>query len=257
MDIKNYIASGVLEEYVLGLLEESQQKEVLEMAASHPEIRVELEKIEFALERYAQMKAVSPPVGLKQNILDQIEGIPTIPKEINKPVPKVQGSKLWQIATISLGLATAGLAYVYNQNNTELEERNKAYATLETNCNDQSADYERTIAILRNPDSRMIAMNGTTDNPSAATRIYVDAQRQTAFLDVLSLPEAPSEKDYQLWAIVDGKPVDMGIVPIKAGQGIVPAPYIASASAYAITLERKGGSPTPTLSDMVVIGEVG
>jgi len=69
------------------------------------------------------------------------------------------------------------------------------------------------------------------------------------------LPQAPSGKQYQLWALVDGKPVDAGM--IGDCNGLCRLKNIPRAQAFAITLEREGGSPTPTMDQMYVLGKVG
>jgi anti-sigma-K factor RskA len=74
---------------------------------------------------------------------------------------------------------------------------------------------------------------------------------------VQNLPAAPTGKQYQLWTIVDGVPVDMGmldndfrekVISMKTAKGNV--------AAFAITLEKQGGSPSPTLEEMYVLGNV-
>ena len=53
IDIRDYIASGVLEAYVLGDISEKERAEVESFATLHPEIKQEKEAIEVALEQYA------------------------------------------------------------------------------------------------------------------------------------------------------------------------------------------------------------
>jgi anti-sigma-K factor RskA len=69
------------------------------------------------------------------------------------------------------------------------------------------------------------------------------------------MPQAASGKQFQLWAIVDNKPVDAGV--IDACTGLCKMKNIPRASAFAITLEKKGGSATPSLDQMYVLGKVG
>jgi anti-sigma-K factor RskA len=66
-----------------------------------------------------------------------------------------------------------------------------------------------------------------------------------------------SSLDYQLWAIVDGKPVDAGILKTTDVYAL-PQKMISfsSAQAFAITIENKGGSEVPTLDKMVALGGV-
>jgi anti-sigma-K factor RskA len=60
---------------------------------------------------------------------------------------------------------------------------------------------------------------------------------------------------YQLWAIADGKPVDAGMYTEEKDSKIALA-NITNAQAFAITLEKKGGSPVPTMENMYVMGEI-
>ncbi len=71
----------------------------------------------------------------------------------------------------------------------------------------------------------------------------------------VSLPEVPSDKQYQLWAIVDGKPVDAGMLS-DAKNLAQKMKVFEKAEMFAITLEKKGGSPTPTMEAMYVAGKV-
>jgi anti-sigma-K factor RskA len=63
----------------------------------------------------------------------------------------------------------------------------------------------------------------------------------------------PTGKQYQLWAIVDGKPVDAGMIATKKGiYHIQKMKSFGSVQAFAITLEKAGGSPIPTMDEMIV-----
>ena len=66
------------------------------------------------------------------------------------------------------------------------------------------------------------------------------------------MQQTPTGKQYQLWAIVDGKPVDAGV--INNCIGLCKMKKIDHAEAFAITLEKEGGSPTPTLNRNVCNG---
>jgi anti-sigma-K factor RskA len=68
------------------------------------------------------------------------------------------------------------------------------------------------------------------------------------------MDKIPPGKQYQLWAIVDGKPVDAGMV--GDCEGLCKMKVINRAEAFAITLEKEGGSSAPTLTAMYVMGKV-
>jgi len=64
----------------------------------------------------------------------------------------------------------------------------------------------------------------------------------------------PSDKQYQLWAIVGGQPVDLGVY--QTGAAMQKMKNIEGAQMFAITIEKAGGSATPTLDQMIVAGPV-
>lgn len=68
MDIKQYIASGILEEYCMGLLNNVDEEYVTRMSLVYPEIKDELIAIEFALENFASLNAITPVHDLKNKI---------------------------------------------------------------------------------------------------------------------------------------------------------------------------------------------
>ncbi len=64
-----YIESGILEIYALGMLSEAERAEVEDMAAKYPEVKQALREIEEALGDMALSESVSPPPALKDDIL--------------------------------------------------------------------------------------------------------------------------------------------------------------------------------------------
>jgi len=72
MNIKEYIESGILEEYCLGLLNPEEQASVLDICSRFPEIKKELAIIENVIENMAVNVALDPDERLKQRILDSL-----------------------------------------------------------------------------------------------------------------------------------------------------------------------------------------
>ncbi len=71
------------------------------------------------------------------------------------------------------------------------------------------------------------------------------------------MPPPPAGKQYQLWALVDGQPRDMGILALEAADlSLANVPFVAGAGAFAITIEPLGGSPSPSLDQLVMMGAV-
>jgi mannose-6-phosphate isomerase-like protein (cupin superfamily) len=72
-DILEYIQSGILEMYVLGIATPEQTLEVEKMAKEHKEIRDELDKINDNIELYAQLHAVTPNPLIKPMLMATID----------------------------------------------------------------------------------------------------------------------------------------------------------------------------------------
>jgi mannose-6-phosphate isomerase-like protein (cupin superfamily) len=68
VNLQTYIESGILELYVLDLLDESANAQVQDMLLKHPDLIKEAASIEKALEDYALQNAIEPTVGLRGKI---------------------------------------------------------------------------------------------------------------------------------------------------------------------------------------------
>ena len=122
----------------------------------------------------------------------------------------------------------------------------------------QSAEYNQTLAgLYRNPGVKVVRMAGLEKSPQSSVAAIWNTKTNEVALDVQNLPAAPQGKQYQLWTIVDGKPVDMGMLDPEFSNRILKMKQAnPSAAAFAITLEKTGGSPSPTMEDMYVMGKV-
>jgi anti-sigma-K factor RskA len=71
-----------------------------------------------------------------------------------------------------------------------------------------------------------------------------------------NMPANDKDHQYQLWAMVGHTPVDLGVFDADTtSRDMKEMRSIASADAFAVTLEPRGGSQSPTMSEMVVIGK--
>lgn len=90
--IEEYIKSGVLEMYVLGLTTEQENREIEEMSALHSEIRNEIDEISEALLTYSEKKTpgINPTIKpMVMAVIDYTERLkkgeaPSIPPLLNK-----------------------------------------------------------------------------------------------------------------------------------------------------------------------------
>ncbi|MDF2437630.1 MAG: hypothetical protein K0Q95_2006 [Bacteroidota bacterium] len=72
-DIRKYIESGILEMYVLGILDEKECAEVEKMAASHAEVKAEIDTITNTLQQFASQNTEAPHPAIKPLLMATID----------------------------------------------------------------------------------------------------------------------------------------------------------------------------------------
>jgi anti-sigma-K factor RskA len=119
-------------------------------------------------------------------------------------------------------------------------------------------NYENAVSLMKDPLMKVIKLPGipTSPDPSSMATVYWNTESKNVYLLLNRLPKPLANKQYQLWAIVEGKPVDAGIFNMDEGVSFVRLKTIPKAEAFAITLEKKGGSTVPNMDAMYVMGKV-
>ena len=278
MDIQAYISSGKLELFVLGDLNETEQQEVLAMAKKYPEINQEIIAIEDAMLAIDQASAVSPSPKLKKKIFDTLESedkppIPLSPEEEKVVAEKanikvVSTSNPWKtfaVAASVVAVISVGAAVYYANQYFDVEQRfaiamqqNAVLAeemqTNQVKLKELNSGMERFIT----GDFEKIPMKGE-DFPmqkDAAVDVFWDKDSKEVLLSVNQLASLDPNNDYQLWAIGEEGPIGIGLVNSGIKFDLQVMDIASDAQAFAITIEPKGGSESPTLEKLVVLGEV-
>ncbi len=269
MTAEEIIQSGMLEAHVMGQLAGEEARLVERMRLSDPGVRAELEAIEEALERQALAGAVPPPAAIRTALMDRIKAEGRDHREVPvrsiEPVSSNDRTWRWLAAAAMVALVvSAGLnVMTFNELRSvrnELARLESDRSVLAEELQVHRASLERTqgmLAVMTDPRTDIVLLKGTDNAPDAKARVYWDRDREQVFIDVLKLPEPPQGQQYQLWALVDGQPLDAGVFGMGDGAATLQAmKAVPGAQAFAVTLEREGGSPVPTLEAMVLIGQV-
>lgn len=259
MNIQDYISSGIIESYLLGQLTDKERDELEALAEKHPEIKAEIEATELALINYA---AKTPRAKLKQDILKKLDL--TEGKVVAMDRTKTNYAAWLAAAAVALFIGTS----IYNVilNNRLESSREEMFAMMEKNdeylkeLDKQSASYAmlaQQLSIVMQPDTKKVMLKGMDVAPNALATLYWNEESNGTYIKINSLPETPVDKEYQLWAIVDGKPVDMGMLDMNTDSlPLHQMKSVAGAQAFAVTLEQKGGVTAPTLTAMYLMGNV-
>lgn len=250
MNTQEYISSGIVESYVLGLASEDERREFEHMCVQYPEVLAARTAFELALEKQAMENAIAPPADLKNKIIDKIGATGKVVSMELAPAKKINWLKY--VAAASVILLAGSLYYnisLYNKNKTLQGNYDNTLAKL--------SDMEKDIQILQqNPNVKMASMKGLEISPASYATVYWDTTSHDVYLLTNNLPTPASDKQYQLWALLNGKPVDLGVFDIKKERLLIQAKNTQGAEAFAITLENKGGSPTPTMEKIYVMGKL-
>ena len=272
--IEAYISSGVIEAFVLGQLNESETKELLQYAAEHEEVRKALDEAEETLFALGQEGSIAPPAQSK-NALFQELGIEPSSSEVeidkeNFNIDIKKEAKAFSIypylsaaASIVAVIGIAFSAYFYNQwqaTETRLSNiiaQNQTMAQQYNVVKNQMEQYAENIEILRQPGIETVPMKGLDIAPDAQAFVHWNKKTNEVFLNAKKMPSNEVDKQYQLWAIVDGNPVDMGVFDVAGDMTrLLKMKTTGKASAFAVTLEPRGGSENPTMEKMYVIGQI-
>ena len=167
-------------------------------------------------------------------------------------------------ASVALLLSLGGNLLLYsNWKNASselvaLQNEKAQFATTTTVMDKQLGALRQENQVLRSDEFKAVALAGTKTAPTAHARVLFNAATHKVYVDVRSLPALPAGKQYQLWALDKGKPVDAGVLTLATatGEGLQHMKDIASAQTFAMTVEPAGGSINPTLSTMTVVGNI-
>lgn len=270
MNIQEYISSGILESYIMGLTTEAENKQVEKYALEYPEIKAELDAIEESLLKMADSMAIKPPAHLKENIFAGIRESENgaMPKKViqmqRQSTAEKTGNAWWAAAAVVLLVVSAAINVLlftrWKTAERELATINNEKEILANQYKIDLTKLETTskeMAILKQPGNKMVTLKGSKIAPDAMAMIYWNNSTADVYVNVANLPAPPSGMQYQLWAIVDGKPVDAGMLPVDMETGTLQKmKSFSSAQAFGITLEKKGGSESPTMEALYVIGNV-
>jgi anti-sigma-K factor RskA len=270
-DVKTFIESGILELYVLGDVSPAEKLQVEEMIQKHPVVRAELEEMEKALESYASANAIEPSKTQRDKILNSLltnladdstfsKKAAPVANVVSIPPPGATSFYKYAFAA-SIALLLLSAVAIYNLNN-KLEQKTQELVTANSQ-NQQFAQrvnlMNNQLGVFRDSSYKILRLKGTKNLPSGGVMVAWSPAKKKVMIDLNTLDMPVNDKDhqYQLWALVNGKPVDLGVFDKLATDtaDMKQMKSVALAQAFAVTREPRGGSVNPTMSEMMLIGQ--
>ncbi len=278
VDINEYIASGILESVTLGLASPQEVQEVECLSKIYPEIRAEFVRIQKSFEDMMLESAQAPDPSIRASLLKTIAETPQekAPEKKSEAkivslntAPEVKGvSPMWKMMAAASIILTIGVSALWYNSNSEVKRMDNAMASMKKaqQKNEQvlqamtlEKDHLQTVQeVLAEQSTRTVMMSGTDMEPTASVKVMWSKDMKKAVMHAEKITPPPANMQYQLWVIADGKPVSVGLFTYDEVEQMT-EPFDVNAqniTAFAITLEKMGGSPTPTMEKMVVMGPI-
>ena len=194
-----------------------------------------------------------PPPAVKEALLRRIATTTPGRRASARPRPLV-----WAVGTLAAMIAGAAFtgAFVASRYEGRLGQMAREAAALrerverdEAALREQIAVYRSAVDLLRDPETRIVALHGLGPSPEATGRVIWHPVNG-GHVFVANLPSAPPGKAYELWTIDDAAPRPAGVFQVDAsGRGTHRIPPLEGGKpvkVFAVTLEPEGGVPAPT-----------
>ena len=263
MNVKEYISSGIVESYILGLASPEEKSEFERMCRQYPEVLEARIDFELAMERQARQNAVEPPPGLRLQVMNAVSRPEAKFVTMTDRNGSIRTNRLKWVAAACAVLLAGSLVwnvFQYSRNKKMQQTYSDLVKDYDSAALRLTALEDEIEMISQNPNIKMAAMKGMKASPSSFATVYWDTTSRDVYLVVNNLPRPASDKQYQLWALLNGQPIDVGMIDddVFIGQKklLLRMKNVGGAQAFAITLEKKGGSETPDMENMYVMGNL-
>lgn len=262
MTPQELLNSGSLELYALGMLPDAERAEVDNMLAQSAELRGELAAINTSIERFAERNRVNPPPRLKEQIASKLGLTPSAAAV----APAAKGLPWgWIVAGLLAVVGTSAGTYFFSRSQEaeaqipQLNSRIDSLLNQVKACNDNLLRSNTSFAVVTDKRYQQVPIKATAEGQTYEAVVFWNKETKEIYLSGKDLPALPDTNDFQLWALVDGKPVDLGTfneeadsTSLKNMKGL----EFDNPAAFAVTIEPKGGRPTPTLEKLIMLGNI-
>ncbi len=267
MNSEKILQSGILEQYVLGLVSDDERVEVEGYMVAYPEINEKVQRLRSCMEHYTGLHDITAPKGKCKEVslskCDDLIGKArerclSVETKFGQPQQKEQFEEmqshtrlLTALASISI-LFFAGLSiYFYQKQASEAS----ALAKVQQEFSELKKEHQVVVSqmqatsvdnvLLKDEVTQKMNMKGVGVMPEAEVVIYYNSKQKRTTLDPVSLPPPPMDHYYQLWAEVDQRIVDMGTIDQAAKRnGLIPIDFVPNADNFTITLKSKADQPS-------------
>ncbi|WP_309607688.1 anti-sigma factor [Flavobacterium sp.] len=263
METKQYIDSGILELYVYGLLNETENLEVSQMAKINEAVDNEIISIEKAIVNLST--SFSPFLS--------VENFAKIKSKLDiKHSPKViemqpKSSKLQYLGWAAALALLLGVGYQYNnqikfENDiVNLEKEKSKLNEVVVSTENKNKQTKKALYVIRDSKNTVITLGGQAVSPKSFAKVYWNKETQVVYVDASGLPKPPKGMVYQVWSLKLKPaltPTSIGLLENFEAENdkFFAVSNTSDAEGFGITLEPAGGSKSPTMEKLYSLGTV-
>jgi hypothetical protein len=247
MSKKQFLNSGLLEQFVLGLTSPEEDKIVQEHLQNFPELNHELNALRQAMEQYAIQHSIPSPKS--RYAAEAIES------------PSYTGANEYRFNwTLLTTLLLACLSFYLFRNNQQQQlnilQIEAEHAALKTYCQVSQDKAQAQLLILdkiQHPQTESIVLAGTASAPAHFAVAHWNPTLKEGWLDPAKLPILPAGKQYQVWADINGEMVSIGLIPPNSRE-LISITFLLDAESINITEEEQGGAEHPNVNLLTANG---
>ena len=241
--LHTFFQSGLLDKYILDEISTSESLKVEHYIETYPEVESEYLRLQDNLHMLAKADAVEAPKFILDTIKSELEeeAVPVITLDTQR-----RRTPWYSIAASIIALVCAGGYFMKVQQNKVLLQENQVVVDeifdLRSDINDNNKkldDLMRQFMKLNNPETEKYVFRGNDRAKDLKTVAYINAVEKTSMIDVVSLPQLPENHTYQIWAEMQDRMVNLGILDPALSE-LQSIQYIEDALGLAITIEPNG-----------------
>ena len=242
-----FMESGLLDNYILGTTTPNENLEVESFIAEFPEVETEYDRLQVNLEILAKANTVEAPKYILNAIIEEITEDAPVVQMFSSPTHK--RTPWFSIAASIAALIFAGTAFLLYEQNISLVHENQVVVDeifdLRNDIEDNNNKLENVMLQfmkLNNPETEKYVLRGNSRAKNLKTVAYINAVDKTSMIDVVSLPKLPENQTYQIWAELQDRMVNLGILDESERNKLRTIPYMENALGLSITIEPTAGS---------------
>ncbi|WP_299128408.1 anti-sigma factor [uncultured Winogradskyella sp.] len=241
--LHKFLDSNLLNKYLVGETSIEENKEVEYFISTYPKAADAYQKLQDNLEIIAKAGATNVPKNILSNILEELDDTSN-----TKVIQLVQQKQTpwYSIAASAAAVLFATMSFLLYQKNLELTDENNIVVDeifdlrgdIDNN-NSKLNELSKVLNNLNNPDAKKYVINGNERAKNLKTVAYINPVDKTTMIDVISLPQLPKDQHYQIWAELQDRMVNLGILDESERQ-LKPIPYMEDALALSIKIGTDG-----------------